>query len=237
MGLDRGLAHELEALGARYELRPAALERIAVVLEGLTDDRRAPTTVRDPREALDLHIADSLIALELGEVRGARQVADIGSGAGLPGLVLASVLEQAGFWLIESQASKCAFIAALGARASIANARVACSRAEEWTAGREMQDLVVCRALAAQPVVLEYAAPLLREGGHLVEWRGARSATEEQAAARAAELLGLSLVAIHHVQPFPEARERHLHVFEKVASTPDGFPRRPGVARKRPLGG
>jgi 16S rRNA (guanine527-N7)-methyltransferase len=147
------------------------------------------------------------------------------------------VLEQASFWLVESQAAKCAFIASLGARASIANARVACSRAEEWSAGREMQDLVVCRALAAQPVVLEYASPLLRDGGRLVEWRGARSATEEQSAAAAAEILGLSLVAIHRVQPFPEARERHLHVFEKVGPTPPGFPRRVGLARKRPLGG
>lgn len=236
MGLDEGVARELEALGARYDLDAAALERVAVVLEGLTKDRRAPTTVRDPREALDTHIADSLIALELEEVRAARHVADIGTGAGLPGLVLASVLAQASFWLVESQASKCAFIASLGARASIANARVACSRAEEWTAGREMQDLVVCRALAAQPVVLEYASPLLREGGHLVEWRGTRSAQDEQSAAAAAEMLGLSLVAIHRVQPFPEARERHLHVFEKVGPTPAGFPRRAGLARKRPLG-
>lgn len=237
MTLDAGVARELEALGERYSLSADALQRLGVVLEGLAGDPRAPTTVRDPREVLDGHLADSLTALDLEEVRSAGRVADIGSGAGMPGLALASALGQASFWLLESQASKCAFIAALGARAGIPNARVVCSRAEEWTDGRELQDLVVCRAVAAQPVVLEYASPLLREGGRLVEWRGARSEAEEQSAAAAAEVLGLSRVAIHRVQPFPAARDRHLHVFEKVGPTPPGFPRRAGLARKRPLGG
>ncbi len=231
-----GTGPGLESLGERYGLTPAATGRLAVVLEGLTSDPRAPTTVREPLEALDAHIADSLVALGLDEVREAQNVADIGSGAGLPGLVLAAALERASFWLLESQASKCAFIAALSARAGIANARVACTRAEEWVTGNGSQDLVVCRALAAQPVVLEYAAPLLVIGGHLVEWRGARSEEEERQAGVAAQMLGLELVAIHHVEPFPGARERHLHVFEKLVPTPPEFPRRPGLARKRPLG-
>jgi 16S rRNA (guanine527-N7)-methyltransferase len=234
--LDRATGAGLVALQERYRLAPASVARIASLLEGLTGDPRAPTTVRDPREALDLHIADSLVALELEQVRAAASVADIGSGAGLPGLVLAASLERSAFWLLESQASKCAFIASLGARAGIANARVVCTRAEEWAAGRELQDLVVCRALAAQPVVLEYAAPLLRIGGHLVEWRGRRSVQEERQASVAARTLGLGLVAIRHVEPFAGARERHLHVFEKLEVTPAEFPRRPGMARKRPLG-
>ncbi len=226
----------LDRLRERYRLSAEATGRIAVLLEALTTDPRAPTTVRGESEALDVHIADSLVALELEELRTARHVADIGAGAGLPGLVLAASLEQASFWLLESQANKCAFIAALGARAGIGNARVACVRAEEWTAGRGLQDAVVCRAVAAQPVVLEYAAPLLRIGGRLVEWRGARSAEEELQAQAAAQTLGLTLVAIHHVEPFAGARDRHLHVFEKLAATPPAFPRRAGMARKRPLG-
>lgn len=231
-GADAGL----QQLAERYELSELALERLGTLLDGLTGDPRAPTTVRDRHEALDAHLADSLVALELEQVRATGRVADIGSGAGLPGLALASALEESSFWLLESQASKCSFIAALGARAAIGNARVVCSRAEEWGEGFELQDLVVCRAVAAQPVVLEYASPLLRQGGCLVEWRGARSQEEESSAARAAEQLGLSLVAIHHVQPFAAARDRHLHVFEKTEPTPPGFPRRAGLARKRPLG-
>jgi 16S rRNA (guanine527-N7)-methyltransferase len=114
---------------------------------------------------------------------------------------------------------------------------VVCSRAEEWAEGRELADVVVCRALAAQPVVLEYAAPLLRAGGRLVEWRGVRSVDEERRARVAAATLGLSLVEIRHVEPFDGARDRHLHVFEKVGPTPAAYPRRAGIARKRPLGG
>ena len=237
MALEGQVARRLRELGDRYDLSSEALARLEALLEGLAGDKRAPTAVRDPREALDAHLADSLVALELEELRSPGRVADIGAGAGLPGLALASVLEGSSFWLIESQASKCSFIAALGAHAGISNARVVCSRVEEWGDGAGLQDLVVCRALAPQPVVLEYASPLLKSGGHLVEWRGARSQDEEQQAAAAAELLGLSRVAVHHVEPFAGARERHLHVFRKTGPTPDGFPRRAGLARKRPLGG
>lgn len=237
MTLPGDVPGELDALVSRYGLGSSAHERLALLLEGLIGDPRAPTSVREPREALDAHIADSLVALEVAELRDASCVADIGSGAGLPGLALAAALEGADFWLVESQASKCAFIAALGARAGIANARVVCSRAEEWEAGRELADVVVCRALAAQTVVLEYAAPLLRAGGRLLEWRGARSEDEEQRARVAAGTLGLALVEIRHVHPFDGARDRHLHVFEKIGPTPAGYPRRAGLARKRPLGG
>jgi 16S rRNA (guanine527-N7)-methyltransferase len=90
--------------------------------------------------------------------------------------------------------------------------------------------------VASQPVVLEYAAPLLRLDGTLVDWRGKRVVAEERAAARAAEELGLALVSIEKVQPFKGARDRHLHLYVKVWETPLKFPRRPGMARKRPLG-
>jgi 16S rRNA (guanine527-N7)-methyltransferase len=236
MALAPRVEERLAVLAGRYGLGPQPRNRLAAVLEGLSGDGRAPTAVRDPEAALDAHIADSLVALELVEIRAARQLTDIGAGAGVPGLVLASALENGAFCLVESQASKCHFIAALAARAEIANARVVRSRVEEWSAGRELQDVVLCRALAPQPVVLEYASPLLREGGLLVEWRGARSEQEEELAGRAAGALGLALIEIRRVKPFAGARERHLHVFEKVGPTPAGFPRRAGLARKRPLG-
>ncbi len=110
------------------------------------------------------------------------------------------------------------------------------ARAEEWGEGVARNDLVLARALAPQPVVLEYAAPLLRLGGTLVDWRGKReSPEEEEAAGRAAALLGLRRTEMRRVVPFEGARDHHLHVFGKVAETPARFPRRAGVARKRPL--
>ena len=84
-------------------------------------------------------------------------------------------------------------------------------------------------------MLAEYAAPLLRDQGVLVAWKGRRDAQEEADGAYAAEQLGLEPVEIRRVQPFPAARDRHLHVMRKVAPTPSRFPRRPGMAAKRPL--
>ncbi len=139
--------------------------------------------------------------------------------------------------LLESQVRKCAFIERVREAAGMANVSVVCARAEEWRDGAGACDVVTARALAAQPVVLEYAAPLLRLGGVLVDWRGQRDVAEEAAAALAAEELGLRLSEIRHVEPYAGARNHHLHVFQKVRETPARFPRRAGMARKRPLGG
>jgi 16S rRNA (guanine527-N7)-methyltransferase len=83
--------------------------------------------------------------------------------------------------------------------------------------------------------VLEYAAPLLEEGGHAVAWKAAVSEHEAFGGARAAEILGLEPVSVVPVRPFPDARDRTLHVFRKIAPTPARFPRRAGMATKRPL--
>jgi 16S rRNA (guanine527-N7)-methyltransferase len=95
---------------------------------------------------------------------------------------------------------------------------------------------VTARALAPLPVLCEYAAPLLADGGILVCWKGARRADEERAGAAAAAELGLSGRVPLRVEPFPGAHSRHLYVLERVAPTPSRFPRRAGVAAKRPLG-
>jgi 16S rRNA (guanine527-N7)-methyltransferase len=183
-----------------------------------------------------VHVADSLEALEIDAVRAASQIADIGSGAGFPGMALAVALPGAEVSLVESNARKCEFLERASRAAEVKNAHVICARVEQWRDGLERNDVVVARALAAQPVVLEYAAPLLRLGGTLVDWRGQRNAAEEGDAACAAQQLGLRLVEIRHTEPYQGARHHHLHVYEKAAQTPPRFPRRVGVARKRPLG-
>jgi hypothetical protein len=97
-------------------------------------------------------------------------------------------------------------------------------------------DLVTARALAPLPVVVEYAAPLLEVGGTLVVWRGRRDAKAEAEAETAALLLGMEPHPPTRVLPYPRAEHRYLHLFSKVRETPPGFPRRPGIALKRPLG-
>jgi 16S rRNA (guanine527-N7)-methyltransferase len=226
----------LTALCGRYGLTGGQRAQLAAILAELAADERAPSTVRDPRAALDVHLADSLVGLELEAVRTAASLADLGAGAGFPGLALAVALPHCSVALVESQARKCTFIERMIGAAAVENARVVCARAEEWMEGSGANDVVVARALAAQPVVLEYAAPLLRLGGTLVDWRGRRDGEEEASAALAAAELGLRLLEIRWVEPYAGARNHHLHVYEKVEETPARYPRRPGVARKRPLG-
>ena len=224
-------------LAKRYGLNDDQVSRLEAILRTLERDEHAPTAVRAAEKALDTHLADSLVALELEQVMSARRMADIGAGAGFPGLPLAVALPEVEVALVESQRRKCDFLLRISVEAQIDNASVVCARAEEWNDGMANNDVVAARALAPQPVVLEYAAPLLRVGGALVDWRGRRDAEEERAALGAAEALGLELTEIRSVTPFAAATDRHLHVFAKIAPTPERFPRRAGMARKRPLGG
>lgn len=227
---------ELVSLVERYGLPSSAVSQLSALLDALAADLHAPTTIREPGRAVATHIADSLVALELPAVRAARAIADLGAGAGFPGLPLAIALPDADVALVESVARKCAFIRAAADAAGLTNVAVVAERAEGWRAGIGTRDLVTARALAPLAVVAEYAAPLLREGGVLAAWKGRRDPQEERDAAAAAEELGLEIAEIRPVQPYPGAEHRHLHVLRKVAPTPDRFPRRPGMARKRPLG-
>ncbi len=210
--------------------------QLQAVLGLLEDDEHAPTAIRTRERAAQAHVADSLAALELAALAHAQRIADLGSGAGFPGLALAVALPEAEIRLIESQRRKCEFLERVLASAAIENARVVCTRAEDWCAGLSGNDVALARALAPQPVVLEYAAPLLRVGGSLIDWRGRRDASSERQADRAAAELGLRREEVRRVIPFEGASDHHLHVFVKAAETPARFPRRPGVARKRPLG-
>jgi 16S rRNA (guanine527-N7)-methyltransferase len=209
------------------------------VLDALAREPDPHTTVSDPEQAVDIHVADSLSGLEIPEVRAASWIADVGSGAGFPGLVLAVALPRARVDMIESVSRKCAVIDRLTHAAGLDNelVRAMPMRAEERAAwgGREGYDAVTARAVAALPVLVEYASPLLAVGGVFVAWKGARDSDEEARGAEAAAELGLEPEAVVEVKPWPKARDRHLVVYRKVSPAPDRFPRRPGMAAKRPL--
>ncbi len=188
--------------------------------------------------AIDLHVADSLAALELAVVGEAEEIADVGAGAGFPGLALALALPHARVDLIEPARRKCAVIERLASAAGTGNARAVRARAEDWAheGGAEAYDVVTARAVGSLAVLCEYAAPLLRREGALVCWKGARDRDEERGGQLAAAELGLRAADVRPVKPFPGARNRHLHTFLKVEPTPARFPRRAGMAAKRPLG-
>jgi 16S rRNA (guanine527-N7)-methyltransferase len=196
-------------------------------------DRSAPTAVHDRDEVLNVHIADSLAGLEVPAVQEAARIVDLGSGAGLPGLVLAIARPEAHVVLVESVGKKCAWLERTVGALGLENVRVACARAEELE--EEPFDVVTARALAALPVLCEYAAPLLREGGALVAWKGAVDAREDADGLYAAQVLGLEREEVRAVEPYPGSQHRTLHVFRKKQPTPETYPRRAGMAAKRPL--
>lgn len=209
------------------------------LLRVLGSDPAAPVARSTIRRAREVHVADSLSGLEAPELRAAGTIADIGAGAGLPGLVLAAALPAARVDLVESVSRKCEFLGRAIEAMGIGNARVICARAEELGAGpaRESYDAVTARAVGPLAVLAELASPLLRNGGVLVAWKGSRDPGEEEAAARAASRTAVEPERVVAVRPYPGSRDRHIHVLRKNGPTPKELPRRPGMAAKRPFGG
>jgi len=226
----------LDELAAIHGLDARARSALAGVLQLLARDEHAPTTVRAPGLAVDRHLADSLVALELTAVRHAKRLVDIGSGAGFPGIPLAIALPAAHVSLIESSQRKCLYLKRACVALELTNTDVVCSPAEGWRAGICSADVAVARALAPQAVVLELAAPLLQIHGVLVDWRSTVPDADRSAAASAVADLGLREVERRTVHPYIDASDLTLYVFEKVRDTPELFPRRPGLARRKPLG-
>ena len=221
------------------ELPASAEEPLEALLEMLATER-APIARSTVRSARDVHIADSLAALELEPVSGASRIADLGSGAGLPGLVLAASLPATRVDLIEASRRKCEFISSAIERMGIQNATVVCERSEEWagpeSGGREAYEVVTARAVGSLATLAELASPLLADGGVLAAWKGARSLTEEAELERSATELAMEPVEVRPVKPYPATRGRHIHLVRKNGPTPNRLPRRPGMAAKRPFG-
>jgi 16S rRNA (guanine527-N7)-methyltransferase len=219
-------------------LSEAQKATIALVLELLEAERASVSSVTKPGRAWRVHVADSLTGLEIADLRKATTIADIGSGAGFPGLVLAVALPGARVDLIESVARKCEFIQRAVDTAGIVNARVLNVRSEELAKdeGREAYTAVTARAVGRLSTLAELASPLLEEGGVLVAWKGRRDPDEEAQLARATERLAMQPEQILHVGPYAGSEHRHLHAIRKIGPTPEKLPRRPGMAKKRPYG-
>jgi 16S rRNA (guanine527-N7)-methyltransferase len=169
-------------------------------------------------EARRVHVDESLAALEV--VRSFDgSIADVGSGGGAPGIPLAHALPEREVTLLEASRRKCDFLERWARE--LPNVRVVCGRAEEQPV--DAYGVAVAKALAPPPVAAEWCLPLVAPGGAVVLYVG--PSAEVGAVARVAEHLSGELVE----SPVG------LLVLRKVAATPDGFPRRVGVARKRPL--
>jgi 16S rRNA (guanine527-N7)-methyltransferase len=218
-------------------LDEGARGRLRRVLNLLAEERASVSSVVDER-AWRVHVVDSLTGLEVPELATARRIADIGSGAGFPGLVLAVALADARVDLIESVGRKCEFMRRAAGEAGISNATVRNLRSEEWAAaeGREAYDAVTARAVGRLSTLAELASPLLEPGGVLVAWKGKRDPGEERQLQSAAGALAMELEQTLDVGDRAGSEHRHLHVVRKTGPTPENLPRRPGMAKKRPRG-
>lgn len=218
-------------------LDPAARAALQTVLQLLADERASVSSVVDAR-AWRVHVEDSLTGLEVEDLAGAGRIADLGAGAGFPGLVLAAALPEARVDLIESAGRKCDFMRRAGAAAGIDNATVLNLRSEELASadGRERYDAVAARAVGRLSTLAELASPLLRQGGVLVAWKGRRDPDEEAQLSRAAPGMAMTPERVLDVGNRAGSAHRHLHVIRKTGPTPENLPRRPGIAKKRPKG-
>ncbi len=216
-----------------------ALARLDPMLELLASSHVSLSSVTDPEEAKRIHVADSLTGLACAEVRDATHAVDLGAGGGFPGVPLALFLPACEFILIDSVGRKVEFMNEVISALGLDNARALKIRSEDWAAaeGREAHDLVTARAVAPLEVLAELASPLLAEGGHLVAWKGEAEPEAESLIASNSDRLAMEILRQERVIPFEGSRERRLYVLAKTGPTPDGLPRRAGMARKRPLGG
>ena len=176
------------------------------------------TSIRDPAEARRMLLEDSLRGVDV--VRGFDgPIVDVGSGGGAPGVPLASALPDRRVTLLEAERRKVDFLRRWTEQ--LPNLEVVWGRAEEQETDR--YGVAVSKALAQPPVAAEWLLPLVRPGGAAVLWIGPTA--DLDAVARVAGQVGGGVPEEH----------AGLVVIPKLGPTPDGFPRRPGMARKRPL--
>ena len=211
--------------------------RLSPLTEMVAEAPASLSSVIDPEEAEDIHLRDSLSALGLDPVAEARSVVDIGSGAGYPGIPLAMALPEAQFTLLDSVGKKARFAGQAALRRGLGNVEAIAMRSEDFAAGegREAFELALARAVAPLSVLAELASPLLSEGGVLVAWKGERERDEEARVERLVGRLAMEPAGLFSVTPFEGSRRRHLYLLSKAGPTPEGLPRRPGMAKKRPL--
>jgi 16S rRNA (guanine527-N7)-methyltransferase len=200
------------------------LDRLALLVALVCGTPVGITAIRDPAEAAARHVVDALAGLPAVDAAPPGPLADVGSGGGLPGLVLAVVRPARDTHLIEATARKAAFIGTAAAEIGLA-VHVHAGRSEDIGRG-ELRDAFACvvaRALAPPPVAAELCLPLCRAGGRVVLW--SREAADGDLAFAAAEL--------HASVAASECAG--VLVLTKLGATPERFPRRPGMAAKRPL--
>lgn len=202
------------------------------------------TAITEYEQVQIRHFLDSLSCLLAEETRLAlnrpdARVIDVGSGAGLPGIPLKLVCPGTHMTLLEATGKKVAFLQHVVERLGLHRIEAIKARAEELAheaAHRQQYDLVLARAVADLPVVVEYTLPFCKIGGWVIAQKGEAGAAEAWSAESSIHVLGGELRQVMPVELAGLPEDRSLVIIEKTSPTPGAYPRRPGVPRKRPLG-
>jgi 16S rRNA (guanine527-N7)-methyltransferase len=203
------------------------------------NERAALTSITGPAEIAIKHYLDSLTCLLVRDIGPGERVADVGSGAGFPGIVLAIARPHAHYLLVEAKQKRAVFLGLATEALGLDNVTVLPGRAEDLgrdASYRETCDLVLSRAVAPLPALLEYCVPLARVGGHVLALKGPDARRELGQSGPALDRLGASVAETRGFSLPQGAGDRVLILVEKTRPTPSGYPRRAGRPTKRPLG-
>ena len=212
----------------------AAERYVGLLLEA--NGRLNLTRVVEPEAIARLHLLDAVAALPLIDAAGPRRALDLGSGGGVPGLLLALARPSVAWTLVDSVGKKVEALRSFVEELGISNITALAGRAEALGRGdlRGTQDLVTARACASLPVLAEYSLPLVHPGGMLLAWKGAITGAELAAGTAASRLLGGG-VPVVHPSGFPALGDHRFVLVPKVAATPGRYPRRPGEPARHPM--
>jgi 16S rRNA (guanine527-N7)-methyltransferase len=197
------------------------------------------TAIDEPEAVMVRHHLDSLSVLKVVTLERGMRVADVGTGAGFPGLPLHIAVDGVYTTLIEATGKKVNFCKHVAETLDLKRVVVLHSRAEEAghiTHQRGKYDLVVARAVARLPILLEYLLPLAKVGGLCVAMKGVTAGQEVEDSAKALSELGGEFVRMETIELPEVAEPHHLVVVKKVRQTPQAYPRKPGVPSKTPIG-
>jgi len=233
------LQQEIAALGVGSHISTLSLGAMVEYLMRILDENQRVnlTAVRDPALAVRMHLADSLSALPEIVAAPDGSMVDIGSGGGFPGVPLALASGRPTV-LLDSVGRKAGAVrSVLGAmEPAIAGLEVVAERAEDYAAGQpQPAAVVVARAVAPLPALVELAAPLLQPGGCLVAMKGQPGSDEIEAGDRAAAIVGLKLIA-DRTFVLAGGEGRRIFTYERVGESKVPLPRRVGLAQNSPLG-
>jgi 16S rRNA (guanine527-N7)-methyltransferase len=197
------------------------------------------TAITSPEGIEVRHFLDSLSVAKAATLKPGTRVIDVGTGAGFPGLPLKIAYPEIELTLLEATGKKLTFLEAAAQAMGLTGVRTLHARAEEaghMSHQRAHYDLVLARSVARLPVLLEYLLPLCKVGGRCIAMKGETAPAEVADSKKALNVLGGLVAGIESVV-LPGIPEPHLLVLiDKVAGTPAGYPRKPGVPSAKPLG-